>query len=176
MRRLIVPGTAFVLALAFAAPAAAAPTPIEERRVRTDVPLGTYDVTVPAEGCGFEVSVADVSGTITHVFITEDRHGNVLERLIFHTVARYTNLDSGVWFEKRFDSVSNILIRPDGTTKSIGRNDVFTWYLPGEPADLGTGVWLIDHGRVVEEFDADDNVVSADYQHGEILDVCAALS
>jgi hypothetical protein len=37
-------------------------------------------------------------------------------------------------------------------------------------------VWLIDHGRVVEEYDADGNIVSSDYQRGDVLDVCAALS
>lgn len=176
MRRLVFLGFTALLALALAAPVLAAPTPIDERRVRTDVPLGTYDVTLEAEFCGFELSVADVAGSITDVFITEDRHGNVLGRTIFHTITRYTNLDTGEWFERRYDSVSNVLIRPDGTERVIGRNDFFTWYAEGEDADLGPGVWLIDHGRVVEEYDADGNIVSADYQQGDVLDICGALS
>jgi hypothetical protein len=176
MRRLVSMAFGAVLVLVLAGPTSAAPTPIEERRERTDVPLGTYDLTLPSDFCGFELSAADIAGRITYVFITEDRHGNVLERVIFHTVTRYTNLDTGEWFEKRFDSVGNYLTRPDGSTRLIGRNDVLAWYLQGEPADLGAGVWLIDHGRLIEEFDADGNVIRSDYQHGEILDVCAALS
>jgi hypothetical protein len=177
MRRLVLIGFAAALALAVAAPALAAPTPIEERRVRSDVPLGEADVTLPAgQFCEFELEVADVAGKITSVFITEDRHGNVLERAIFHTTARYTNLDTGEWFERRYDSVVNILNRPDGTVRLIGRNDFFTWYTPEEGSDLGPGAWLIDHGRVVEELDADGNIVSADYQQGDVLDICGALS
>ncbi len=166
------------LLVAFAAPVAAAQTPIEERRVREDVPLGDFDVVIePEVGCGdFAVEVNDIAGQITYVFITEDRHGNILERAIWHTTTRYTIVETGATFERRFDSVANYLLRADGSSKYIFRNDILTWYAPSDPAELGPGVWLIDHGRLIEEYNADGNLVASDYQGGEVTDVCAALS
>lgn len=164
-----------VLLVALAAPAAAQ-TPIDERRVREEIPLGALDFTLGPEFCGFPILVEDIDGKIIGVFITEDRHGNLLLRDIFHTITRYTNTDTGASFERRYDSVVNVLIRTDGTVRLAGRNDFFTWYPEGTSADLGPGVWLNDHGRIVEELDAEGNVVSADHQSGQVTDVCAALS
>jgi hypothetical protein len=71
MRRLV---SSLVIAVAAigltVAPAAA--LSIEE------VPLGTYDFTVPAdEGCAdFEVLVEDISGRIFEIDLGTDRHGN----------------------------------------------------------------------------------------------------
>ncbi|MEJ7804208.1 MAG: hypothetical protein WKH68_12700 [Candidatus Limnocylindria bacterium] len=107
--------------IALAAPVAAQ-TPIDERRVRESVRLGSADFTLEAEFCGFPVLVEDISGTITGVFITEDRHGNILFRDIFHTVARYTNLEGTLRSNCGYDSVVNGLFRTDGTVRLIGRS------------------------------------------------------
>jgi len=178
MRRVVSVLLASILLLAALATPVAAQTPIDERRVREDVPLGAFDFTLPAgDFCDFPLLIEDIAGDITFVFITEDRHGNVLERVIFHTVARYTNTVTGDSFEERFDSVGNSLFRADGTFRIIARNDVLAWYVEGDPSELGPGVWLIDHGRIVEEYDAEGNLVSARVDEAdEILDVCAALS
>ena len=177
MRRVVSVLLASTFLIALATPVAAQ-TPIDERRVREDVPLGAFDITLPAgEFCDFPLLIEDVSGDITFVFITEDRHGNVLERIIFHTVARYTNTDTGDSFEEPYNSVGNLLFRVDGTSRTIARNDALVWYAEGDPSDLGPGVWLIDHGRVVEEYAADGSVVSARVDEaGEVIDVCAELS
>jgi hypothetical protein len=66
--------------------------------------------------------------------------------------------------------------RADGSVRVIGHIDVLVWYGADDPADLGPGVWLIDHGRVIEYFDADGNLTNSDYQEGAIIDVCAELT
>ncbi|HET9417329.1 MAG TPA: hypothetical protein VFP30_07285 [Candidatus Limnocylindria bacterium] len=175
MRRLLPLVLASLVFVALAGPASAQ-TPIDERRVREAIPLGSADTVItPEEGCAFPVSVEDIAGKITYVFITEDRHGNVLERTIFHTIARYTNLDTGASFERRFDSVGNFLTRPDGTLRVIGRNDTLIWGPEPAAAGLTPGIWLIDMGRMVFEYDAAGGVVSAELQFGETIDVCAML-
>lgn len=100
MRRVASIILAATLLLALATPAAADATPVDERRQRSPIPLEDTLITIEAEiGCGtFDVLVEDISGKVTYVFITEDRHGNLLERVIYRTVTRYTNLSSGASF------------------------------------------------------------------------------
>jgi hypothetical protein len=176
MRRALPLFLASLLLVALAGPVAAQ-TPLDERRVRTDVPLGTYDFTLPgADYCGFDLLVEDISGTITEVFITVDRHGNTLLRTIFHTVTRYTNVQTGESFERRFDSVGNFTLWADGSSRIIGRNDSLLWYLEGDASTIAPGVWLVDHGRIIEEYDADGNLThAAVLEADEIIDVCAML-
>lgn len=178
MRRVISVLLASTLLIVMATPVAADATPVDERRQRVDVPLSDTFVELGPEYCGFPLTVEDISGKVTHVFITEDRHGNVLERRIFHTVAEYTNLDTGASFQRRYDSVVNVIIRPsEGTAKVILRNDALVWYLDGEPSELGPGVWLIDKGRVVEEFHFELGLTSSRVDEAaEVFDVCAMLS
>ena len=118
--------------------------------------------------------VEDISGKVTYVFITEDRHGNSLERVIYHTVSRYINLETDATFERRFDSVGNFTTRPDGSVRIVGRNDSLLW--DGE-AGFAPGIWLIDHGLIVVEYEPDGTPRSGEVVHSdEIFDVCAALS
>jgi hypothetical protein len=168
---------AVILLAALAGPASAGATPVEDRRVRTDIPLGTYDIELPPEeGCAdFAVLVEDIDGRITEVFITEDRHGNVLTRTIFHTITRYTNLETGKSFERRFDSVGNYTFKADGTVRIIGRNDTLIWGPEPPGLGLGEGIWLVDAGRVVLEYDETFTFVSGQILWGEAIDVCAAL-
>lgn len=177
MHRAIRLPLAILLLLVFAAPAAAQ-TPIDERRVREQLPLGTLDVTVEAgDGCDFPVLIEDVAGKITYVFITEDRHGNVLDRIIWHTTTRLTNVDDpSRSIETQFDSYGNGLFRPDGSANLRFRNDAIVWYAEGDPADLGPGMFLIDHGVIIEELGADGALISSDFRSGTVTDVCAALS
>lgn len=164
-----------ILVMALATPVAAQ-TPLEDRRVREDIPLSETVLTIEAAiGCeGFDVFVEDISGTVTYVFITEDRHGNILERVIYHTVSRYTNLETDATFERRFDSVGNYTTRPDGSVRIVGRNDALLW--DGE-AGLAPGIWLIDHGLIVVEYEPDGTPRSGEVvRSDEIIDVCAALS
>lgn len=178
MRRVIVILLgSLVLIAGLITPVAATATPIDERRVRTDIPLTDTLLVIEAEiGCGdFDVRVEDISGKVTYVFITEDRHGNILERIIYHTVTEYTNLTSGASFTRRFDSVGNITIRPDGTVKVIARNDTLIWGLEPSAIGLADGLWLIDKGRLILEYDAEGEVAGAELQEGETIDVCALL-
>ncbi len=157
-------------------PVAATATPVDERRVRENVPLTDTLLVIEAEiGCGdFDVRVEDISGKVTYVFITEDRHGNILERVIYHTVTEYTNVSTDASFTRRFDSVGNCLTRPDGSVKVIGRNDGLVWGV--ELPSHGPGVWLIDGGRVVLEYAADGSHISTDHQSGDVTDVCEMLT
>lgn len=177
MRRAIRLPAAILLLFVFAAPVAAQ-TPIDERRVREDVPLGALDITVEAgEGCDFPVLIEDIAGKITYVFITEDRHGNLHDRIIWHTTTRLTNVDDpSKSFETQYDSYGTAVIRPDGSGTIRFRNDAIVWYAEGEPADLGPGMFLIDHGVIVEELAPDGSVLGSDHRSGDVTDVCAALS
>lgn len=177
MRRAIRLPVAILLLFVFVAPVAAQ-TPIDERRVREDVPLGELDITIGAgEGCGFPVLIEDVAGKITYVFITEDRHGNLHDRIIWHTTTRLTNVnDPSKWFETEYDSYGTAVFSPDGSGKIRFRNDAIVWYAEGDPADLGPGMFLVEHGVIVEELAADGSVLGSDYRSGDVTDVCAALS
>lgn len=176
MRRVVSVLLASTFLIALATPVAAQ-TPVDERRVRESVPLGAFDLTIEPEiGCGdFAVLVEDIAGDITYIFITEDRHGNILERVVFHTLSRYTNTTTGASFERRFDSVGNITTRPDGTVKVIARNDTLIWGPEPVAIGLADGVWLIDKGRLVLEYDAEGGLAGAELQEGETIDVCALL-
>jgi hypothetical protein len=176
MRRSVSIVLASLLLLLLAVPAGAQ-TPLDERRVRTDLALGDLDATVSAElGCGFDVLVEDIAGTITYVFITEDRHGNVLERLIWHTTTRLTNTETGAWVDFRFDSVQNITIRADGSLKLITRNDGIFWGGDSDELPPGPGLYFIDHGRVVDEIAPDGTILSEVVQEADaIIDLCAML-
>ena len=168
--------SALLLAV-FAAPAAAK-TPMDDRLVQENVPLGEFDVVIePEVGCAdFAVEVNDVAGKIRRVVMPEGRHGNAVERVTWHTTTRYTNLETGATFERRFNSILTLVLRPDGSEKTIVRNDILVWYGPDDPSELGRGVWLIDHGHVVEEYDAAGNLVASDVTRGEVTSICAALS
>ncbi|MGQ0609130.1 MAG: hypothetical protein ACT4OQ_11795 [Chloroflexota bacterium] len=179
MRRVVSVLLASIFLIALATPVAADATPIDERRVREDVPLDATLLELPGgEFCDFDLRVEDIAGDVTYVFITEDRHGNILERIIFHTIAEYTNLDTGESFQMRYDSVVNATFRPDGSAKYIIRNDALVFYLEGEvhPFGTGRGVWLVDKGRVVEEYSDTGLVLSRLDEAGSVLDVCAAVS
>lgn len=180
MRRLVSVLLGSILLLIALTSPVAGQTPIDERRQRSELPLGSQDVTIAPEiGCSeFPVLVEDIAGKITYVFITEDRHGNVLERIIFRTTSRYTNTETGASFEQRFDSVANYTTFPDGSLHIRFRADALLWYAPGDPSeDLGPGVWLVDGGFGTESYDAEGNLTNATLKEArEILDVCAMLS
>jgi len=161
-----------LLVIALVSPVAGQ-TPLDERRVREGVPLETFTFEAGI-GCEFDVEVSDLDGKITYVFITVDRHGNYLDRYIYHTVTRYTNVETGASYTRRFDSVENGLIRPDGSARFVFRNDAL--YLGGEPGPLDPGLYLVDNGRAVTEYDAEGNVVVDVIESGEIIDLCAELT
>ena len=176
MRRVVSVLLASTFLVALAAPVAGAATPIDERRVRSSLELESFVIPADPEfACDFDVMLEDVEGRITHVFITEDRHGNVLERVIYHTLTRYTNLSNDQTYERRFDSVVNITTFADGSARVTYRNDAL--FVGGEPSSLAAGIYLVDHGRVLEEYDTEGAIVvqeilSAD----EVIDLCAELS
>lgn len=176
MRRVVSILLASAFLIALAGPVAAAATPIDERRVRTSLDLESF--TIPADSeftCDFDVLVEDFEGTVTYVFITEDRHGNILERVIFHTLTRYTNVSTGEEYERRYDSVVNITSRADGSARVVVRNDAL--FIGGPPSSLAAGIYLVDHGRTVDEFDTEGNLVVQEIlEADQIIDVCAELS
>ena len=176
MRRVVSVLLASTFLIALAAPVAGAATPIDERRVRTSLELETF--TIPADPeftCAFDVLLEDFDGRVTHVFITEDRHGNVLERVIYHTNTRYTNVSTGDSFERRFDSVVNITTWADGSGRVITRNDAL--FIGGEPSSVAAGIYLVDHGRTLDEFDTEGNLVVQEILSADqVIDVCAELS
>ena len=176
MRRVVSVLLASTFLIALAGPVAAVATPIDERRVRESLELESF--TIPADPeftCDFDVLIEDLDGRITYVFITEDRHGNLLERVIFHTVTRYTNVATGDTYERRFDSVLNITTWADGSGRVITRNDAL--FVGGEPSSLAPGIYLVDHGRVLEEFDTEGTLVVQEILSADqVIDVCAELS
>jgi len=176
MRRVVSVLLASTFLIALAAPAAGGTTPIDERRVRTSLELESFVIPADPEfTCDFDVMLEDLEGRITHVFITEDRHGNVLERVIYHTLTRYTNVSTGDSFERRYDSVVNITTWADGSARIITRNDAL--FIGGEPSSVAPGIYLVDHGRTLDEFDAEGSLVVQEILAAEhVIDVCADLS
>jgi hypothetical protein len=171
MRRAIIAAiSSGLLLVALVSPAAAA------QKVREQVPIGDFDITIEAgQGCSFPVLIQDLAGSI--VYTSVERHGTLHERIPWRTTTRLTNgLDDTKWMEFTFMSVIDAEVQPDGSALVVGRNDVIVWYAAGAPSEFGEGVWLINHGQAVEEYDPDGNLVNASLLSGEVTDVCAALS
>lgn len=174
MRRLVPIVLSLVMLAALAGPVAANPT----GRGAVHVAAGEYDMVLAAgEGCAdFAVSVEDISGRILEVVAGEDRHGNYRGKTMFHTVTRYTNLETGATITRPFDSIGHFVARPDGSLEIKALGDTLVWN--PEPAALGLtpGIWLVENGHITLVYDSAGNVASATLHRGSTFDVCAALT
>ena len=176
MRRLISFVLAAMLMAALAAPTAAA-SPSGMGAVH--VPVGAYDFTIFShEGCaGFDVLVEDISGTITEVTAAVDGKGNLRGKTMYHTITRYTRLDdTGGSITREFDSIGHYLVRPDGSLVVKALNDTLLW--GPEPAAMGLadGIWLVENGNLLVEYDPSGDLADITLHRGTTFDVCAALS
>ena len=174
MRRLVPIFLSVVLLAALAGPVAANPT----GRGATHIPVGDYDLVLAVgEGCAdFAVAVEDISGRILEVAAGEDRHGNFRGKTMFHTVTRYTNLETGATITRRFDSIGHYLVRPDGSVEIKALGDTLLWNPEPEAMGLTPGIWLVENGHVTLVYDPTGDVASAQLHRGTTIDICEALS
>jgi hypothetical protein len=90
-------------------------------------------------------------------------------------VSRYTNLESGATFQRRFDSLVPVTTRPNGSLKVTGLNDILLWGPEPLAMGLGPGLWLLDAGKVTIKYDAAGELVSARRHFGRAINVCNRL-
>ena len=170
MRRLLSVLLAALLLAALAGPVAAARP---EGKGPVDVPVGSLDFTITTDiGCAdFDVLVEDVAGRITEISVGNDR---LISQ--FRTITRYTNVETDASFEREFHSLGAFTFRPDGTFSISGSNDVLVWGADTAVLGLDDGIWLIDHGRLVIDYNAAGEPISGRLYSGATIDVCGALS
>ena len=86
---------------------------------------------------------------------------------------RATDATTGATLDTRGGSSLVFRFAADGSLVVTGTGWFFAWYLPGDDADLGPGVFLTQ-GRIQETYDSTGAFVSATFR-GTAIDVCEAL-
>jgi hypothetical protein len=166
MRRLAALLATALLALAFAAPAAAAQGPD-----RTWLDKDTFVL----EGyCGFDVLLADEFAKVKELAFPADEQGN--QRVVVSGVYRsvLTNLESGASIRIKTMGSLTYTFRADGTIRSAGHGNTLVGVAATDVSDLGQGLFIVS-GQVVHEMDADFNALSGSVT-GTVRDLCAELA
>jgi hypothetical protein len=160
-RRILALATAATLALALAAPAAAVgPT-------REYLPLPDTIDLAAGDGCSFPVRI-DVFVNREYGVTFADASGDLLRQLVSGAlIIGLTNVGSDRSITIDISGPAEFVVHADGSS---------TFTLRGNSMPIAPGGLFRTTGTVVQEFDADGNLLSTSPATGRQIDLCAAIA
>jgi len=162
LRRVLALASATVLVFAVtASPAMAA------RPTRDFLPLFDFIVIPAGDACAFPVRL-DILENREYGVTFSDASGNVVRQLISGAlIIGLTNVDNDRSITVDISGPAQIIVHADGSA---------TYVLRGNSLPVVPGMLYRTTGTVVQEYDADNNLVSTSRATGTETDLCPALA